>query len=157
MLFDSELSRDDFFMGVALDQARLASSLFEVPVGAVLVHGDVVVASAFNQTLTLSDPSAHAEMLVLRQACSLFENHRLPQTELFVTLEPCAMCAGALLHARVRRLVFGAFDKKTGVAGGVLSLFQQPLLNHQTHVRGGVRASESRYLLVDFFNSKRGK
>ena len=134
--------RDIFFMGLALEQAKLAALQGEVPVGAVLVLEDQVLASGFNQPITHSDPSAHAEMMALRSGATKLSNYRLPDTTLYVTLEPCAMCCGAILHARVKRVVFGAFDPKTGTAGSVTNLFALEQINHHTEVHGGVLADE---------------
>jgi len=145
------------YMEVALAEARLAAERGEVPIGAVLVDsGGQIIAQSGNRTIELCDPSAHAEMLVLRQAGRLQGNYRLPDTTLYVTLEPCVMCAGALVHARVSRLVYGAVDPK---AGGVVSLFQvgqDARLNHLLAVDGGLLAVESATLLKDFFQQRRG-
>lgn len=145
------------YMAVALEEARLAAARGEVPIGAVLVDKTgVIIAQNGNRTIELCDPGAHAEMLVLRQAGRLRGNYRLPDTTLYVTLEPCVMCAGALVHARVSRLVYGALDPK---AGGVVSLFQvgqDPRLNHLLVVEGGLLAEESGTLLRDFFRQRRG-
>jgi tRNA(adenine34) deaminase len=138
-----------------LQQAQEARLRGEVPVGAVLVRDGELVASGFNQPIALHDPSAHAEMLALRAAGQILQNYRLPGLELFVTLEPCAMCAMALLHARVSRVVFAAADPKTGAAGSVLDLFAQPQLNHHTSVTRGVLAEESAALLQAFFRERR--
>ena len=143
------------FMEIALDEARAAGARGEVPVGACVVIGGAVVARAGNRTRELSDPTAHAEMEALRTAALALGNYRLDDCELFVTLEPCAMCAGAMLHARIKRVVFGAFDAKTGAAGSVLNLFGHTQLNHQTQVTGGVLAAECGQLLKDFFRPKR--
>ena len=142
-------------MQLALAQARLAQEQGEVPVGAVVVKGGQVIAQASNAPISLHDPSAHAEVLALRQAAQVLGNYRLDGCELYVTLEPCAMCAGAILHARVQRVVFGARDPKTGAAGSVLDVFAQPQLNHHTQVRGDVLAQESGDLLSSFFQAKR--
>ena len=143
-------------MEVALAEARLAAERGEVPIGAVLVDsGGRIIAQNGNRTIELCDPGAHAEMLVLRQAGRLLGNYRLSGTTLYVTLEPCVMCAGALVHARVRRLVYGAVDPK---AGGVVSLFQvgqDTRLNHLLAVEGGLLAEESATLLKDFFRQRR--
>ena len=148
--------RDDAsFMAVALAQARLAQAAGEVPVGAVMVKDGEVIAVGHNQSVAQCDPSAHAEIQALRAAAQALGNYRLDGCELFVTLEPCAMCAGAMLHARLHRVVFGAPDPKTGAAGSVLDLFAHAQLNHQTGVRGGVLASQSAALLQDFFSHKR--
>jgi len=144
------------YMTAALAEARLAAARGEVPIGAVLVDSDgQIIARDGNRTIELCDPGAHAEMLVLRQAGRLLGNYRLPGTTLYVTLEPCVMCAGALVHARVSRLVYGAIDPK---AGGVVSLFQvgqDTRLNHLLAVEGGLLAEESASLLKDFFRQRR--
>lgn len=146
---------DQQFMAQALAQASLAAAAGEVPVGAVLVRDGQVLASAYNQPITLCDPSAHAEMLALRAAGLGEGNYRLPGTTLYVTLEPCAMCAGAMLHARVDRVVFGAPDPKTGAAGSALDLFSVKQINHQTQVDGGLMAEECGQILKDFFKERR--
>jgi tRNA(adenine34) deaminase len=149
------MTGDTHWMRLALQQAEEARLRGEVPVGAVLVRDGELVASGFNQPIALHDPSAHAEMLALRAAGQILQNYRLPGLELFVTLEPCAMCAMALLHARVSRVVFAAADPKTGAAGSVLDLFAQPQLNHHTSVTRGVLAEESAALLQAFFRERR--
>lgn len=142
-------------MQSALTQARLAGAAGEVPVGAVLVHRGEVLAVGHNTPIGGRDPTAHAEICALRDAAARLGNYRLEDCEIFVTLEPCPMCAGALLHARLKRVVFGAPDPKTGAAGSVLNLFSHPQLNHQTVVQGGVLAGECGTLLQDFFQAKR--
>uniref|UniRef100_UPI004047A943 tRNA adenosine(34) deaminase TadA n=1 Tax=Polynucleobacter sp. TaxID=2029855 RepID=UPI004047A943 len=149
----AELDRQ--FMQQALEMARLAAKAGEVPVGAVLVRDGQVIASAFNQPITQHDPSAHAEMLALRAAAESERNYRLPGTTLYVTLEPCTMCAGAMLHARIDRVVFGAYDPKTGAAGSVLDVFSEKQINHQTEVHGGMMSEECGQLLRDFFKERR--
>jgi len=139
----------------ALALARQAAETGEVPVGAVLVYQGQVIASGHNAPIGTHDPTAHAEIAALRDAASQLGNYRLEDCELYVTLEPCPMCAGALLHARLRRVVFGAPDPKTGAAGSVLDLFANAQLNHQTRVQGGVLAAECGALLQDFFQNKR--
>ncbi len=143
------------FMQLALAQARLAQGKGEVPVGAVVVKDGQVIAQACNAPIATHDPSAHAEILALRQAAQVLGNYRLQGCQMYVTLEPCPMCAGALLHARIDRVVYGAADPKTGAAGSVLNLFDEPRLNHQTWVEGGVLADESAALLKSFFQGKR--
>ena len=143
------------FMEQALALARQAADAGEVPVGAVLVHQGVVIATGHNAPIGSHDPTAHAEIRALRAAASQLGNYRLEDCELYVTLEPCPMCAGALLHARLKRVVFGAPDPKTGAAGSVLDLFANQQLNHQTQVRGGVLATECGALLQAFFQRKR--
>lgn len=147
---------DDRFMTLALEQARLAQTMGEVPVGAVLVnaHGDVLAAGA-NAVIGLSDPTAHAEIVALRQAAKSLGNYRLPGTTLYVTLEPCAMCLGALFHARVARIVFGAYDPKTGACGSKLDLTAPDLINFHAQVLGGVMGQACGQLLSDFFKQKR--
>ncbi|MBI2747612.1 MAG: tRNA adenosine(34) deaminase TadA [Burkholderiales bacterium] len=142
-------------MGQALALARQAADAGEVPVGAVLVHQGVVIATGHNAPIGSHDPTAHAEIRALRDAASRLGNYRLEDCELYVTLEPCPMCAGALLHARLKRVVFGAPDPKTGAAGSVLDLFANTQLNHQTQVQGGVLATECGALLQAFFQRKR--
>ena len=146
---------DEDFMGLALEQARQAAALGEVPVGAVVVWQGNVIATGRNSPIQCPDPTAHAEVLALRSAAQVLGNYRLHECELFVTLEPCAMCSGAILNARLRRVVFGAFEPKTGAAGSVVNLFAQPRLNHQTQLLGGVLAGMSRSLMQDFFHQRR--
>jgi tRNA(adenine34) deaminase len=148
-----ELDRQ--FMQQALEQAQLAALAGEVPVGAVLVRDGQVISRAFNKPISDHDPSAHAEMLALRQAAMADENYRLPGATLYVTLEPCTMCAGAILHARLDRIVYGASDPKTGAAGSVLDVFSSKQINHQTSVEGGVMGEECGQLLRDFFKERR--
>ncbi len=143
------------FMQAALAQARLAAEAGEVPVGAVLVHQGQIVAAGHNAPIGAHDPTAHAEIRALRAAAARLGNYRLEDCELYVTLEPCAMCAGAMLHARLKKVVFGAPDPKTGAAGSVLNLFAEPQLNHQTAVQGGVLAEACSAVLQDFFQGRR--
>ena len=150
-----QVELDRQFMQQALEQAELAALAGEVPVGAVIVRNGEVISKAFNKPITNHDPSAHAEMLALRQAALSVENYRLPGTTLYVTLEPCTMCAGAILHARVDRVVYGAVDAKTGAAGSVLDVFSSKQINHQTAVEGGMMAEECGQLLRDFFKERR--
>ena len=142
-------------MRLALDEARLAVDAGEVPVGAVLVKDGRLIASAHNTPISGHDPTAHAEVMALRAAAQSLGNYRLEGCELYVTLEPCAMCAGAMLHARVSRVIFGASDPKTGAAGSVVNLFDMPMLNHQTQVTAGVLAEEAAGLLRSFFKPMR--
>jgi tRNA(adenine34) deaminase len=142
-------------MRLALDQAQSALLVGEVPVGAVILREGKVIATGYNRPITTHDPTAHAEIVALRHAATLLGNYRLPGCELYVTLEPCAMCAMALMHARVGRVVFGASDPKTGAAGSVLNLFEQPLLNHHTTLVGGVMADDCGALLREFFAQRR--
>jgi tRNA(adenine34) deaminase len=142
-------------MRLAIDQAYNAQLVGEVPVGAVLMKGGQVIATGYNRPITTLDPTAHAEIVALRHAATLLGNYRLPDCELYVTLEPCAMCAMALMHARLRRVVFGAPDPKTGAAGSVLDLFADARLNHHTAVQGGVLADRCGELLREFFAERR--
>ena len=148
---------DDYFMREALSLARSAECLGEVPVGAVVVRDGVIVGRGFNSPIGESDPTAHAEIAALRDAARRLENYRLPGCELFVTLEPCAMCAGAILHSRIARVVYGARDLKTGVHGSVVDLFAVDRLNHHTTVVGGVLADECSRMLSGFFAARRAK
>lgn len=142
-------------MQLALAQAGLAAAAGEVPVGAVVLREGQLVAVGRNAPIQNRDPSAHAEINALRAAAQAIGNYRLIDCELYVTLEPCAMCAGAILHARLKRVVFGAADPKTGAAGSVLDLFADSRLNHQTQVQGGLLADLCSSLLQDFFKQKR--
>ncbi|MBC7513948.1 MAG: tRNA adenosine(34) deaminase TadA [Herminiimonas sp.] len=146
---------DSVFMRQALAQAHNAWALGEVPVGAVVVRDGVVIATGFNQPIGTHDPTAHAEIMALRAAANILGNYRLPGCSLFVTLEPCAMCAGAMLHARLARVVYGAADPKTGACGSVLDLFAQAQLNHQTQVTGDVLRDDCSGMLKEFFVERR--
>ncbi len=146
---------DEYFMREALSLAQAAECLGEVPVGALVVRDGVIVGRGFNSPIGEHDPTAHAEIAALRDAARTLRNYRLPGCELFVTLEPCAMCAGAMLQARLARLVYGARDPKTGVHGSVVDLFAVERLNHHTQVVGGVLAAECGRLLSDFFAARR--
>jgi tRNA(adenine34) deaminase len=146
---------DHQFMQEAIEQAKLAAIAGEVPVGAVLVRDGQIISRGFNQPIGNSDPSAHAEMIAIRAAAQREDNYRLPGTTLYVTLEPCTMCAGAMLHARIDRVVFGAQDPKTGAAGSVLNVFSEKQLNHQTQVEGGILGEECGQLLREFFKERR--
>ncbi len=146
---------DSHFMQQALAQARLAGLAGEVPVGAVIVKDGNVIATGRNAPITDQDPTAHAEIKALRAAAQHLGNYRLVDCELFVTLEPCTMCVGAMLHARLKRVVFGAYDAKTGAAGSQSNVFENLSLNHQTAVQGGVLADECAQVLQDFFKTKR--
>ncbi|MEW6707668.1 MAG: tRNA adenosine(34) deaminase TadA [Pseudomonadota bacterium] len=151
------MSSDEYAMKLALDQAQNAWLVGEVPVGAVIMRDGQVVATGYNRPITTHDPTAHAEIVALRHAAQLLENYRLPECELFVTLEPCAMCAMALMHARFKRVVFGARDPKTGVAGSVIDLFADRRLNHHTAVQGGVLEGPCGALLKQFFAERRAQ
>jgi tRNA(adenine34) deaminase len=146
-----------FFMAEALRQARKALAAGEVPVGAVIVRGHDIIARAWNQVEMLKDATAHAEMLAITIAEHAIEDWRLTDCDLYVTKEPCPMCAGAIVHARIRRVIFGCHDPKSGAAGGLINLLQMPPLNHQCQITGGVLAAESAALLRDFFAARRGR
>lgn len=143
------------FMAAALEEARVAALGGEVPVGAVVVHGDAIIARAANRTVRDQDPTAHAETLALRAASRVLGSWRLAGCTVYVTLEPCAMCAGALVLARVERVVFGAWDDKAGMAGSVGDLLRHPRLNHRPAVLGGLAADESAMMLREFFTARR--
>ncbi len=141
-------------MALALTQAHAAGLRGEVPVGAVLVKNGEIIASGSNAVIGLHDPTAHAEIVALRAAGWALQNYRLPDAQLYVTLEPCAMCAAAMIHARIARVIFGAADAKTGAAGGLMNVFETSF-NHQTQVTGGVMDKECGAALQDFFKAKR--
>jgi tRNA(adenine34) deaminase len=143
------------WMGEALAVAADAQARGEVPVGAVVVRDGAVIGRGGNSPLAANDPTAHAEIGALREAARALGNYRLAGCDLYVTLEPCAMCAGAIMHARIRRLVFGAFDPKTGACGSVVDLFADPRLNHHTTVQGGIAAGQCGNLLSAFFAARR--
>ena len=162
MNLPAEFTDDDTAMACALEQARLAAAQGEVPVGALVVRRLAsdpsrmeLLAVGHNRPIGGHDPTAHAEIMALRAAAQRVQNYRLPGCELFVTLEPCAMCAMALMHARLSRVVFGAADPKTGAAGSVVDLFAQRQLNHHTRVQGGVLAQPCGQVLRDFFAQRR--
>jgi len=146
---------DEQFMGQALELARNAEAHGEVPVGAILVAGERVIATGRNSPIESSDPTAHAEIQALRTAARELKNYRLPETTLYVTLEPCAMCAGAIVHARVARVVYGCADPRGGAAGTVFNVLDCAELNHRVSVTSGVRADECKALLQAFFRTRR--
>ncbi len=150
-----DLHSDDYFMHEALRQARRAYEAGEVPVGAVIVRGGRIIARSANQVELLKDATAHAEMLAITQAEQAVGDWRLNDCTLYVTKEPCPMCAGAMVHVRFERVVFGAGDAKGGAAGGAMNLLQFPSLNHRCQITGGVREAECRELLVSFFREQR--
>ena len=150
-----DAARDMFFMEAALEQALLAQAAGEVPVGAVVVCGDEIVGRGYNRPISANDPTAHAEIMALRDAAARMGNYRLTDCALYVTLEPCAMCSGAVFHARIARLVYGARDPKTGAAGSVIDLYAQARLNFHTQVAGGVCAAACGRLLTEFFAARR--
>ncbi len=153
----STTAADEFGMRLALDQALNAQLAGEVPVGAVILREGRLIATGYNRPITTHDPTAHAEIVALRHAALLQQNYRLPDCTLYVTLEPCAMCAMALLHARIQRVVFAATDPKTGAAGSVLNLFALAGLNHQTTLHSGVLAEPASQLLRQFFADRRAQ
>ncbi len=146
---------DKEWMTLAIQQAKLAEKIDEVPVGAVLVQDGQLIAQAHNQPIKNNDPTAHAEIQLLRQAGKKLGNYRLPNTTLYVSLEPCTMCLGAMIHARVSRIVFGAYDEKTGVCGSCQDLSKSDCFNHTIEVEGGILADECRDLLQQFFKHRR--
>jgi len=153
----NEISHDERFMREALQLAREAGALDEVPVGAVVVKDGIVIGRGCNAPISRHDPTAHAEIAAMRDAAQRIGNYRLVDCDLYVTLEPCAMCAGAMLHARIRRVVFGAADPKTGACGSVIDLLGEPRLNHHAEAVGGVLAEECGALLSSFFATRRNK
>jgi tRNA(adenine34) deaminase len=155
MTAPTDAGTDSAFMRLALAAARAAAAGGEVPVGAVLVRDGQVIASGSNRPIASHDPTAHAEVVALRAAGQALESYRLLETTLYVTLEPCAMCAAAIVHARVRRLVFGAWDPRAGAAGSLIDLFRLPALNHRVDVFGGVLQDECATLLAAFFAQRR--
>src|SRR5690349_24184776 len=151
-----EGGRDSVFMRAALREAVAAGAAGEVPVGAVLVRGEDIIATGANMPIAASDPTAHAEIEALRAGARVLGSYRLTDTTLYVTLEPCVMCAAAIVHARVRRLVFGAWDPRAGAAGSIVDVFRLPGLNHRVDVFGGVLVEECGRQLKEFFGRKRG-
>ena len=152
----AESGADATFMRAALERARAAAAEGEVPVGAVLVHGERIIAAGHNTPISSHDPTAHAEIAALRAGGRALGSYRLSDTTLYVTLEPCVMCASAMVHARVRRLVFGAWDPRAGGAGSIINVFALPGLNHRVDVFGGVLIDECAALLLEFFAQRRG-
>lgn len=146
---------DEKWMALAIKQAKLAEKIDEVPVGAVLVQDGQLITSAHNQPISTNDPTAHAEIQLLREAGKKLNNYRLPNTTLYVTLEPCTMCLGAMIHARISRVVFGAYDEKTGVCGSCQDLSTSKCFNHSIATDGGVLADECKQLLQKFFKKRR--
>jgi tRNA(adenine34) deaminase len=146
---------EEKWIKMAIDLAKKAETAGEVPIGALLIKDDYVIAEAYNQPISLNDPTAHAEVIALRLAAKALENYRLVDTTLYVTLEPCAMCVGALIQARVSRLVFGAFDKRAGAVASVFRLLDESSLNHRIDWKGGVLASECAQVLQQFFQKRR--
>ena len=151
----SQAEEDTFWMEKAIELAHFAESLGEIPVGALMVKDQQCISIGYNHSITTHDPAGHAEMMVLRSAGHYLHNYRLPNTTLYVTLEPCAMCATAMVHARVARLVFGTPDLKTGAAGSVYNLLNAHQLNHQVEIVSGVLAGSCSHQLSDFFKRRR--
>ena len=149
------MNEDEKWMSFALEQAGKAEKEGEVPVGAILVKDDLIIARAHNKPISTNDPTAHAEIHLLRAAGEELKNYRLPGTTLYVTLEPCAMCLGAIMHARIERVVFGAHDPKTGVCGSSENFMEASCFNHKIDIASGVLENESKQLLKNFFNSRR--
>ena len=147
--------QDEYWMRHALSLARRAWEQGEVPVGAVLVHNDRLIGEGWNRPIGQHDPTAHAEIMALRQGGKVLENYRLLETTLYVTLEPCVMCAGAMVHSRITRLVYGAHDLKSGAAGSLLDVLGHPGMNHQVELASGVLAEECAAMLSDFFRMRR--
>ncbi len=148
---------DERYMREALRQAELASAAGEVPVGAVIVRNGEVIARGYNQPVSTHDPTAHAEIVALRQAAKACGNYRLPDCEMYVTLEPCVMCVGAIMHARLKRIVFGVNDPKTGACGSAVDLVSDASLNHHAEVAGNVMADDSVAILRQFFSARRAQ
>lgn len=152
---DERESLDLFWMQRALELAEKAQSLGEVPIGAVLVKDDQIIGEGYNSPIGQHDPTAHAEIMALRDAAQRIGNYRLLNTTLYVTVEPCVMCAGALIHARVKEVVFGATEPRTGAVGSVFDILQSNTLNHRVDVRGGIMADECAALMQQFFKQRR--
>ena len=149
------MSNDEKWMRIAIEEANLAMDKNEVPVGAVLVKDDTLIAQAHNKPITKNDPTAHAEIQLLRKAGEQQKNYRLPESTLYVTLEPCTMCFGAMVHARIDRIVYGASDPKTGVCGSRMNLNEENFFNHKISITSGILEKESSELLKLFFKSRR--
>lgn len=155
MTNETDPEKTGFFMAEALELARQGGALGEVPVGAIVVCQGQIIGRGFNAPISTHDPSAHAEIQAMRDAARRLGNYRMVDCDLYVTLEPCAMCAGAIMHARIGRLVYGASDPKTGACGSIINLFEEKRLNHHTKVSGGVLAPECGSMLSDFFAQRR--
>lgn len=151
------MKTDEKWMKIAIEEANLAIEEKEVPVGAVLIHNEKLIARAHNQSIKKNDPTAHAEIQVLRKAGNQLNNYRLCDATLYVTLEPCTMCFGAMIHARINRVVFGAYDHKSGVCGSCTNLNNEKFFNHQIEIKGGILKVETQNILLSFFKSNRLK
>jgi tRNA(adenine34) deaminase len=150
----NEVTTDESFMRKALLEAKRAANINEVPVGAVIVSNKKILSRAYNGTISLNDPTAHAEILAIRRACGIKKNYRIPGCDLYVTLEPCAMCLGAIVQARIRRLIFGAYDPKTGAVESIMT-FPLDRMNHTVEIEAGILSEECGKILRDFFTEKR--
>lgn len=150
-------NQDEYWMSRAIELAKQAEAINEVPVGALVVADGEIIGEGYNTPIVEHDPSAHAEMKAIRMAAKHCQNYRVINATLYVTLEPCPMCAGALVHSRIRRVVFGAFDEKTGAAGSVMQLCQHAALNHQLEVTGGVMAQQCGEVISEFFKRRRAE
>ncbi len=148
---------DQYWMEQALVYAKQAEQLDEIPVGAIIVKDNQLISAGYNRSITDNDPSAHAEMIAVREAGKVLNNYRLIDCTLYVTLEPCSMCAGLLVHSRIKRLVFGAADAKTGSAGSIMNLLQEPRLNHQVEITGGVLETQCAEIISSFFKRRRAQ
>mgnify|MGYP006103714953 CR=1 FL=1 len=149
------MTKDEKWMKVAINEAKLAMKKNEIPVGAILVQNEKLIASAHNEPIKKNDPTAHAEIQVLRKAGKIMKNYRFPNSTLYATLEPCTMCFGAMIHARIDRIVFGASDSKTGVCGSTIDLIHQKFYNHSIDIHGGILENECKELLSSFFKELR--
>jgi len=152
-----DLRPDEFWMEEALREGQRAQASGEVPVGAVIVHNGRIVGRGSNRPITTDDPTAHAEIIALREAGRTLGNYRLPECDLYVTIEPCAMCAGAIVHARIQRLVYGAIDAKAGAVESVMQVLDSPVLNHRVEVKKGVLANRCMELVQSFFRERRDR
>lgn len=155
--FETELSEHEYFMRKALEQAMLAEKIGEVPVGAVVVLDKKVIGEGYNRCITDNDPSLHAEMIAIRSAAKSLGNYRLNGATIYVTLEPCSMCAGLLVHSRIKQLIFGAHDAKTGAAGSVMNIVQHDTLNHKMALMSGILGDECSQQLSSFFKQRRAQ
>ena len=149
------MKTNDYWMKIAFEEAQKGLNANEIPVGAIIVKNNKLIASSYNTSILKSDPTSHAEINVIRQAAKTLQNYRLSGVSLFVTLEPCAMCYGAMIHSRIEKLVFGAFDKKTGVCGSCSNFSELDCFNHYPKITGGVMEAECSKILKDFFQQKR--
>ncbi|MDC9622501.1 tRNA adenosine(34) deaminase TadA [Xenorhabdus sp. XENO-7] len=154
-IYSAEIYSDEYWMRRAMELAMQAQSQGEIPVGAILIADNKIIAEGYNHPITEHDPTAHAEIIALRRGGIELQNYRLLNTTLYVTLEPCVMCAGAMVHSRIQRLVYGASDMKTGAAGSLIDILRHPGMNHQIEITGGVLAQECATMLSTFFKQRR--